>query len=73
MTQANEIAKASAEMITELNTIRNTETAIEINKRIASINESLKEDSTASRNERIKALLSMDKNALFMEFIIYRL
>ena len=68
MTKTNEI-KTTATLINELNAIRTTAKATEINKKIAEINEQLKADSVASRDARINELLAMERNSLFVEFI----
>ena len=68
MTKTNEI-KTTATLINELNAIRTTAKATEINKKIAEINEQLKADSIASRDARINELLAMERNPLFVEFI----
>ena len=68
MTKTNEI-KTTATLISELNAIRTTAKATEINKKIAEINEQLKADSVASRDARISDLLAMERNPFFVEFI----
>lgn len=61
--------KTSAQLLEELNAIRTTATATEVNKRIAELTEQLKADSKANLDARIAELLEMDKVTLFKEFI----
>lgn len=67
-TKTNEI-KTTAQLLDELNAIRTTATATEVNKKMAEITEQLKADSKANLNARIDELLKMDKVTMFKEFI----
>lgn len=66
--KTNEI-KTTAQILEELNAIRTTATATEVNKKIAEITEQLKADSKANLSARIDELLEMDRVSMFKEFI----